>query len=352
MELTSTTNADPDRSAWAARHFDTWYDVLAEGEALDRPDPATWKRGELRAVLEYGSTSELVHFVLASQDGEPVGVADVRFSLADNTHVATVHVVVRPAHRRRGIGTALFAHALDLAQAAGRTSVRIGVDRPSDQEESTWPGAVAARRWGFVKGQVDARRQLALPVAPERVDALREQALPFATGYAVRSFAGAVPEPDLEALAHLNSRMSTDAPMGDLEIEPETWTGERLRELEALRAAQGRHQWVAVAESSTGELVAYTVIVRSDHEPERLLQLDTLVLREHRGHRLGMLVKLECLRAAVAENPAAQRISTWNAVSNTPMIAVNQALGFELDELIAEFEAPLADLRQTLHTPP
>jgi GNAT superfamily N-acetyltransferase len=348
LRLTSTTNAAPDRSAWAAVHFDDWYAVLAAGEALDRPDPATWLPGELRAALERGSSTELVHLVLARRDDVPVGVAEVRFSLQDNTHVATVHVVVHPRHRRQRIGTQLFAVALDLTRAGGRTSVRVGVDRPVEHDEATWPGSVAAARWGFSAGQVDARRQLALPVPAERLEALEAQAREHARGYVVRSYAGPVPDADLEAMARLTSRMSTDAPMGDLVVEPEVWDGDRIREVEAERGAQGRHQWLAVAQAPDGELVAYTVVVRSDHEPERLLQLDTLVLREHRGHRLGLLVKLACLRLAVAENPQAQRISTWNAVSNSPMVAVNEAMGYVLDELIAEFEAPL----ETLHPTP
>ncbi|WP_328294668.1 GNAT family N-acetyltransferase [Kineococcus sp. NBC_00420] len=348
MELTSTTNAAPDRATWAAEHFDDWYDVLAAAEAQDRPDPSTWRRGELRAELERGSTEEEVHLVLAREGGVPVGVAEVRFTLLDNTRTAWVQVGVVADQRRRGVGTALLEHALDLAEAAGRSTVRISVDRPVTHPEETWPGSRAARAWGFTRGQLEARRQLPLPVPPERLVALAAAARPHASGYRLRSFAGWVPEADLDVMAALTARMSTDAPMGDLEVEPEVWDGDRIREVEAARAAQGRHQWVAVAEDPGGAAVGYSVLVRSDHEPERLIQLDTLVLREHRGHRLGMLLKLECLRTAVVDNPVAQRVSTWNAVSNTPMIAVNEQLGFVLDELIEELEAPVAEIRHTL----
>ena len=62
--------------------------------------------------------------------------------------------------------------------------------------------------------------------------------------------------------------------------------------------------------------------------PERAYQWGTLVLAEHRGHRLGMLVKLAALRALQAASPSTRSVSTWNAEGNTPMIAVNEALGF------------------------
>ncbi|PRY15850.1 GNAT family N-acetyltransferase [Kineococcus rhizosphaerae] len=348
MEFTGTTNAAPDRRDWARRWFDPWYDVLAAGEAVGRDDPSTWRRGELRAALERGSTEQLRHHVLALEHGEPVAVAEVELYLRDNTHVAWVNVVVHPAHRRRGVGTALLSHALDVVAAAGRTSVRVSVDRPAAVDETRWPGSVAARRRGFIRGQLAARRQLPLPVPPTRLAALESDARAHAAGYAVRSWAGPVPEEDLEALARLNARMSTDVPRDDLTVEPEVWDGARVREVEAERAAQGRRQWVAVAADGGGQLVAYTVLVVSDDEPERLIQLDTLVVAEHRGHRLGTLVKLECLRRAVADHPAAQRVSTWNAVSNAPMVAVNEAMGFVLDEFIEELEAPLAAVRRTL----
>jgi len=54
----------------------------------------------------------------------------------------------------------------------------------------------------------------------------------------------------------------------------------------------------------------------------------TFVLRAHRGHRLGITLKLAALRELQRLSPATKRITTWNAESNTAMVAVNEALGF------------------------
>ena len=345
----ATCSTAPDRRDWAERHFDAWYDELAAGQAVDRRDPATWRREELRAELAEPAAGVVVHWVLAlDAQGAAVGAAEVRLPVQDNTHVAGVTLSVGPAHRRRGVGTALLEHVLDLAEGLGRTTVRTSVERPTDADADTWPGLVALRRWGFAAGLQEARRQLALPVPSGRLAALEEGARGHAAGYAVRTHAGPVPEAEVDAVARLMSRMSTDAPSGDLVVEPEVWDGARVREAEALRAAQGRGQWLAVAAAPDGELVGYTMLVASAHEPERLLQWDTLVLREHRGHRLGMLLKVACLRAAVAGAPRARRVTTWNAVSNTPMIAVNEALGFVWDETVEEREAPVSAVRAAL----
>ncbi|NAZ78296.1 GNAT family N-acetyltransferase, partial [Kineococcus sp. T13] len=348
VEVTSTSSDAPDRSAWAARHFDAWYDELVAGQSADRPDPACWQRAELRAELERGGAEERVHWLLAREGGRAVGAAEVRLTLLDNPHVAALELAVGPAHRRRGVGTRLLAAALDVAAAAGRTSVRTAVERPVQADPAHWPGLLAARRWGFERGRSEARRQLPLPVPAGRLAALEAAALPHARGYRLRASAGPVPEQDLDAVAALVARMSTDAPAGDLLVEPEAWDAARVREGEAARAAQGRRQWLALAAAPSGELVGYTMLVQSAHEPERLLQWDTLVVREHRGHRLGTLLKLACLRAAVADAPRARRVTTWNAVSNTPMIAVNEALGFRWDEAVEELEADVADVRAAL----
>ena len=57
-------------------------------------------------------------------------------------------------------------------------------------------------------------------------------------------------------------------------------------------------------------------------------QGDTLVVPEHRGRRLGMLVKAANLRRLVDELPETQRVDTWNAEENRWMLGINVALGF------------------------
>ena len=52
------------------------------------------------------------------------------------------------------------------------------------------------------------------------------------------------------------------------------------------------------------------------------------MLPEHRGHRLGALLKVANLRQAVQHEPQLEAVHTWNADSNAPMLAVNVAMGF------------------------
>ena len=79
-----------------------------------------------------------------------------------------------------------------------------------------------------------------------------------------------------------------------------------------------------------GRLVAFSEVVVPLGAPESAWQHDTLVLREHRGHGLGLATKLANLWALEERYPAVRRISTWNAAENEHMIAVNDAIGFQV----------------------
>ena len=58
------------------------------------------------------------------------------------------------------------------------------------------------------------------------------------------------------------------------------------------------------------------------------MQEDTLILHEHRGHRLGMLIKAVNLRALRTASPESSSVLTYNAEENRHMLDVNEALGF------------------------
>jgi hypothetical protein len=80
----------------------------------------------------------------------------------------------------------------------------------------------------------------------------------------------------------------------------------------------------------SGQLVAFTDLLVRPAQPDLPVQSDTLVLREHRGHALGLAVKLANLRALQRERPDVTTVRTWNADTNTHMVAINARMGFSV----------------------
>lgn len=123
--------------------------------------------------------------------------------------------------------------------------------------------------------------------------------------------------------------MTTDAPMDDLAWEQEVFDAERVRQSDAMSAVRRNRSYVsAVRHDATGDLAGYTRLSVSDGVDEAAEQWTTIVSPVHRGHRLGLLLKVANLRLLQEREPAVTQVDTFNADSNGPMLAVNEAMGF------------------------
>jgi GNAT superfamily N-acetyltransferase len=80
----------------------------------------------------------------------------------------------------------------------------------------------------------------------------------------------------------------------------------------------------------SGRAVAMTEFLVTDDEPDQCWQLITVVHPEHRGHRLGLAVKLANLEFLARYAPGISFVITGNAAVNAPMIAVNDMMGFRV----------------------
>ena len=133
----------------------------------------------------------------------------------------------------------------------------------------------------------------------------------------------------VDGYAWMKSRMVTDAPAAALEFDEETWDAARIAIHDSRYTSSGRTLHVTAAQHiETGELCAFNELVVGADRTEASHQEDTLVLKAHRGHRLGMLVKCENLLAWRDIAPDSPRVITYNAEENRPMLDINEAIGF------------------------
>lgn len=317
-----------------------WHGVVSRADQHDRGEAATtWTLPELAAELRSGRRARSTAAYVGTVDGAAVAFGITISPMLDNTTTADVGIAVDPAVRRRGHGSAMLAHLVTELASQGRSTVRAEVDWPwsSPQDGAGSPGVEFARHHGFVLGNLEVMRLLRLPVADDVLDGLE----PEIGEYALRSWTGPVPQDLLQAWAEMEASLTTEAPTGDLQVEAQVADAAAVREGEQLLAAQGRTAYRAVALAPDGAAVGYTEVVTTVHEPGRAYQWGTLVHGDHRGHRLGLALKVAALRRLQSEvSPAGpvDHVLTWNAESNTHMVGVNERLGFVPVEWCGVFE--------------
>ena len=111
-----------------------------------------------------------------------------------------------------------------------------------------------------------------------------------ATAYDVLTWTGACPEEHLDAFCEMHTRMSSDVPVGEIDYEPVVIDAERLRAREerVLRSFDGI---TAVARRRADGVFGGYSQLYLPHGEDYVYQDDTLVMPEHRGHRLGTLAQ-------------------------------------------------------------
>lgn len=322
--------------------IDAWYAAYRASDTHQRPAASPWRRREIGARLRpstsrwWGAWSGLV-------DGDFVAAGFVELSLKDNQHLAQVEVHVLPGSRRRGFGTAMLARLEEEARSRGRRTAYgdIGVPLDGPEDGRGWPGVefAVARGYTFALGEV--QRRAALPLPEELLEKLAAQAAPHHADYRIVSFPGPAPEEYVAGLAALSATLMEEMPTGEMELHREDTSVEGWREREADIAADGLTLWHTVALAPDGATVAYSTLAVSAEDHALCHQWGTLVAPAHRGHRLGLAVKVANHRAMQQAGVEVAEIATWNAGVNAPMIGVNELLGFRPVEGSAEYQREL-----------
>ena len=310
-----------------------WHDVVVAASAVDSPGEPVPAWPETATALTVPWPGMPARAWLARDGaGGAVGVAVLALPSRDNPGTGVVEVVVHPAHRRRGTGTALLAVAAAAARADGRVRLQCDTLDPPDGEG---PGTAFARAAGAEQALADVRRRLTVG-EPGTAPAL-------APGYEPVTWTGATPADRQDEIARLTGRMSLDSPAGALEWEPEVHDAARVRERDAMCRARGFEMTVTAAAAPDGTLAAYTELVVRESDGAWAFQWNTLVDPPHRGHGLGVVVKAVNLAAVRARHPGLRTVQTVNAADNPHMGAINEALGFRVVDRLVEWQLPLRD---------
>ncbi len=279
------------------------------------------------------------HQLLGAFEGdELVGRCHLTYPLLDNTHLCFAEVQVLPSRQRRGIGTALVDRAFQEARSQGRRTVVAEAYVPSGADG---PALEFSRAVGFAEAIDEGIKIVDLAETEPSWEMLTREAAARSEGYRLVAWLDAVPAEWISQFCRLNEAFNDLAPSGELELEAEVWDEARVRDGEALNARVGRRVFAVAAVTADGEMAGVTEAMVNDHAPQRGFQSGTLVLPAHRGHALGLAMKVANHRAVRLAFPQCQILMTGNADVNAAMNAVNERLGYREVERCVEVQKAL-----------
>nr|WP_255672526.1 GNAT family N-acetyltransferase [Glycomyces amatae] len=297
--------------------------------ATETPELAPVSASRYASFLEHPPPGAEFRCYTAAQDGALVGAVWLSMPLKENAHYLEAELLVHPGHRRRGIGTALLDRLLDLARDEHRSEIvllaRAAVAGGPPRSDA---GARFLERHGFAPALTEIDRKAAVGAATADEERLWDEALAASGDYEAVSWIGRCPDEHVAGLGRIDSMIFTEIPLGDVDLRPRTVDAQFVRDREDRAEAQGNDLIRTVAvHRAGGGLVANTVLYA--HRDETYAQQAiTIVDPAHRGHRLGLLVKLANLRRLREARPEVTAVWTGNADVNANMNAINERLGF------------------------
>lgn len=309
-------------------------------EAVGLPDIAP-STAQLLASWQDPTDTLCVGFVAKDGD-EIVGMITIAYPQEEDARAAEIDLMVPTRHWGRGVEDALLALAESEARAYGRSLLQTWtLHRPIETEHMITPrtgwGRVPATALsdslvarGYEFEQVERNSEFDLRADPAPLHAVLDQAKAAAgPDYRVLQWMAPTPASRRDGYAAILARLSTDAPSGEMDFVAEVWDADRVvRRERRLTSAGQALSIVAVEHVPSGTMVAYNELLIGADRSSITHQLGTLVSSEHRGHRLGIIVKCANLLQWRELMPLSAAVSTFNAEENRPMLDINEAVGF------------------------
>jgi GNAT superfamily N-acetyltransferase len=307
--------------------FTAWFGVLDRAERADSVREDGWLPQEWRARALDVEAPTYFEIYSYGDPLAPFAVGALEVSRVDNLEWIRGDLFVDPAHRRQGHGSAALAKLEDRAGALGRRTLIVNANE-DEGDLGKGPSRRFAPRHGYHVIEENVIRDLAWPRPAGALDELEARYQPSASDYEILSWRNAAPFELRSGLARVKAVMPVEVPDAGYGAQEEVWDDARVRSHEERVDQMGRDLLAAAARHRrTREIVGFSELTVSREQPGTAYQWDTLVMRAHRGHHLGALLKIATMRLLESGGYATHVIYTSNNSLNAAMIAVNEALG-------------------------
>jgi mycothiol synthase len=321
------------------RELSDYYTIIeAEDMPGDPPTPLEMRVADWRHVSTHYPE---VRWILRDDDGI-AAAAVAAFDVDQNLENGFGRIHVHPDKRRRGYGRALATPMFDHLEKNGRTRLETWVKKDD-------PGESLVFDLGLKRVYEDKRSRLSFAdLDLELMGRWVERAAERATEYELVHYQAPLPEEIVPKFCDLTDVMNT-APREDFEEEDEVMTPERWREFESnvIDSKCQLHLLIAV-HKPTDDFAGYTMIKTQDLQPDIAWQEDTGVDPSHRNKGLGRWLKAAMIRRIIGSHPAVNRVDTYNAGSNEPMLNINVEMGFRPVHIAYVWQGGLATVRERL----
>ncbi len=321
------------------REMHEYYIPLSAEELPDDP-PMPYER-RVANWRQVRSDQSIPRWLLR-EGGEILASAVAWMNLEQNVDNGFGWIYVRPADRGKGHARALAGVMFDRLAEMDRTRfdtyVKEGGEAESLVERAGLKSVYREKRSRLVMADVDM----------EMMRTWVERSQERAGEYELLSLQAPFPDDVVEKYADLQFQMNT-APLEDYEREDEVLTPELWREQEQqmLESFNDLVTYVAV-HVPTGDFVGSTTIATDRLQPDQAWQWETVVHPDHRNKGLGRLLKGAMMERVVADWPEVDRIDTWNAGSNEPMLNINISMGYKPIVITNTYQGPLSTVRENL----
>ncbi len=261
-------------------------------------------------------------------------------SYPGNEDICQIHLTILDKYRKKGIARKLLAiayeHALEhnrtqftgnLLNAASREFLR----RIGGKEALTFQNNCVNMKdieWDLIEQWVSE--------GPQRSPTSNLE------------FHLSIPDSILDDYCNIYTEVLNQAPRDKLTIGDDVFTPEKWKKLEDQARKTGRTWITATVREQDGDIAGLTEVIYESSTPTIMHQDLTGVQEKYRGRGLGKWLKGAMLLKIRDEYPEVEIVSTSNATSNEPMLAINEKIGFRLKQETYMFQVDLQKVKEYL----
>jgi len=330
-------HAPVDPSTASADYWKRYHELRRVRQKESRPDDPLRPDGIEELRMKRESPFQVEHRYEVSSDGLMLSsfyaqtVKPGTQEYEPNKHLFWADFYVRPDHRRQGIGASWLPVILELVDLHGCTKVGLEAEEKAGHAFMKWLGAEAGLRG------VENRLDLTV-VDWAMLERWAAEGAARSPKTALEIYDGPLPEPMWADFAPQLSAMLNSVPFENLDVGEVVVTPDHMRDYNAQMELAGERLHSVITREPDGVMSGITDVSWAAYRPAIIHQQFTGVRTGAQGRGLGKWIKAAMLLHLREVYPDARWITTDNAGSNAPMLAINKLLGFRQYRAATEYQ--------------